>query len=138
MTMARPGNTKTVETLTHDEARRKNIPTAEYQAVLPTEQQQPKQIRYPRPDAAELDGIACWFIDTDYNQESFFVRHAYFLGANDPYSALRTTLKAEIDPEAWASLNSDTSRPFEKPKSGRIAVKVINHLGDEVMKVFKV
>ncbi|MDO8532655.1 MAG: site-specific DNA-methyltransferase [Dehalococcoidia bacterium] len=84
------------------------------------------------------DGIACWFIDTDYNEESFFVRHAYFLGANDPYSALKTTLKAEINPEAWATLNSDTSRPFEKPKSGRIAVKVINHLGDEVMKVFKV
>jgi len=84
------------------------------------------------------DGIACWFIDIDYNEESFFVRHAYFLGANDPYSALKTTLKAEIDLEAWATLNSDTSRPFEKPKSGRIAVKVINHLGDEVMKVFKV
>jgi len=84
------------------------------------------------------DGIACWFIDTDYNEESFFVRHAYFLGANDPYSALKTTLKAEIDPEAWATLNSDTSRPFEKPKGKRIAVKVINHLGDEVMKVFKV
>jgi adenine-specific DNA-methyltransferase len=84
------------------------------------------------------DGIACWFIDTDYNEESFFVRHAYFLGANDPYSALKTTLKAEIDPEAWATLNSDTSRPFDKPKNGRIAVKVINHLGDEVMKVFKV
>ena len=84
------------------------------------------------------DGIACWFIDTDYNEESFFVRHAYFLGANDPYSALKTTLKAEIDPDAWATLNSDTSRPFEKPKKGRIAVKVINHLGDEVMKVFRV
>jgi adenine-specific DNA-methyltransferase len=84
------------------------------------------------------DGIACWFIDTDYNEESFFVRHAYFLGANDPYNALKTTLKAEIDAEAWASLNSDTSRPFDKPKKGRIAVKVINHLGDEVMKVFKV
>jgi adenine-specific DNA-methyltransferase len=84
------------------------------------------------------DGIACWMIDTDYNEESFFVRHAYFLGANDPYSALKTTLKAEIDPEAWATLNSDTSRPFDKPKKGRIAVKVINHLGDEVMKVFKV
>ncbi|KAB2662028.1 MAG: site-specific DNA-methyltransferase, partial [Verrucomicrobia bacterium] len=83
------------------------------------------------------DGIACWFLDTDYNEESFFVRHAYFLGANDPYSALKSTLKAEIDAEAWASLNSDTSRPFEKPKSGRIAVKVINHLGDEVMKVFR-
>ena len=84
------------------------------------------------------DGIACWFIDTDYDEESFFVRHAYFLGANDPYSALKTTLKAEIDLEAWESLHSDTSRPFEKPKNGRIAVKVINHLGDEVMKIFRV
>ncbi|WP_058553423.1 site-specific DNA-methyltransferase [Thiohalocapsa sp. ML1] len=84
------------------------------------------------------DGIACWFIDTDYNEESFFVRHAYFLGANDPYKALKTTLRAEIDEDAWASLNSDTSRPFPKPASGRIAVKVINHLGDEVMKVFRV
>ena len=89
-----------------------------------------------RSDGA--DGIACWFIDTDYNEESFFVRHAYFLGANDPYTALKTTLKAEIDAGAWASLHSDTSRPFEKPQKGRIAVKVINHLGDEVMKVFKV
>ena len=84
------------------------------------------------------DGIACWFIDTDYNEESFFVRHAYFLGANDPYKSLKTTLKAEINQEAWESLNSDTSRAFDKPKSGRIAVKVINHLGDEVMKVFRV
>ena len=84
------------------------------------------------------DGIACWFIDTDYNQESFFVRHAYFLGANDPYKSLKTTLKAEIDEDAWATLNSATSRPFPKPESGRIAVKVINHLGDEVMKVFRV
>jgi adenine-specific DNA-methyltransferase len=84
------------------------------------------------------DGIACWFIDTDYDNESFFVRQAYFLGANDPYGALKTTLKAEIDAEAWASLNSDVSRPFVKPKGGRIAVKVINHLGDEVMKVFRV
>ena len=84
------------------------------------------------------DGIACWFIDTDYNEESFFVRHAYFLGANDPYKALKNTLKAEINEDAWATLHSDTSRPFAKPKSGRIAVKVINHLGDEVMKVFKV
>jgi len=89
-----------------------------------------------RSDGAE--GIACWFIDTDYNEESFFVRHAYFLGANDPYKSLKTTLKAEINEEAWATLNSDTSRPFDKPTSGRIAVKVINHLGDEVMKVFKV
>ncbi|MBL0947585.1 site-specific DNA-methyltransferase [Brevundimonas sp.] len=85
----------------------------------------------------DTDGIALWMLDTDYNEESFFVRHAYFLGANDPYKALKTTLKAEIDEEAWATLNSDVSRPFPKPTSGRIAVKVINHLGDEVMKVFE-
>lgn len=84
------------------------------------------------------EGIACWFIDTDYNEESFFVRQAYFLGANDPYRALKTTLRAEIDEEAWESLHSAVSRPFVRPKNGRIAVKVINHLGDEVMKVFSV
>ena len=89
-----------------------------------------------RSDGA--DGIACWFIDTDYNEESFFVRHAYFLGANDPYKSLKTTLKAEINRESWGTLHSDTSRPFDRPKSGRIAMKVINHLGDEVMKVFKI
>ena len=89
-----------------------------------------------RSDGAE--GIACWFIDTNYNEESFFVRHAYFLGANDPYKSLKTTLKAEINREAWETLHSDTSRSFDKPESGRIAVKVINHLGDEVMKVFRV
>lgn len=96
-----------------------------------------------RPQSGEVessgaDGIACWFIDTDYNEESFFVRHAYFLGANDPYKSLKNTLKAEIDEAAWESLYSDISRPFPTPKSGRIAVKVINHLGDEVMKVFSV
>ena len=96
-----------------------------------------------RPNTGEIqsdnaDGIACWFIDTDYNEESFFVRHAYFLGANDPYKALKTTLKAEINREAWETLRSDISRPFYRPSTGRIAVKVINHLGDEVMKVFRV
>ena len=96
-----------------------------------------------KPQTGEIEssgpeGIACWFIDTDYNEESFFVRHAYFLGASDPYKALKTTLKAEIDAEAWESLHSEVSRPFDKPKTGRIAVKVINHLGDEVMKVFGV
>jgi adenine-specific DNA-methyltransferase len=89
-------------------------------------------------ESSNTDEIACWFIDTDYNSESFFVRHAYFLGANDPYDSLKKTLKAEIDQEAWESLHSDTSRAFPKPKSKRIAVKVINHLGDEVMRIFKV
>lgn len=83
-------------------------------------------------------GIAAWFIDTDYNEESFFVRHAYFLGASDPYKSLKAALKAEIDEEAWSSLYSDTSHPFTRPETNRIAVKVINHFGDEVMKVFSV
>ena len=88
--------------------------------------------------SSEAQDLACWFIDTDYDMASFFVRHAYFLGANDPYKALKTTLKTEIDADAWQSLRADTSRPFERPSSGRIAVKAINHLGDEVMKVLDV
>ncbi len=88
--------------------------------------------------ASGKDDIAAWFIDTDYNEESFFVRHAYFMGANDPYKSLKTSLKAEIDKEAWETLYRDTSRPFARPSTGRFAVKVINHFGDEVMKVFGV
>ncbi|WNO53163.1 site-specific DNA-methyltransferase [Stakelama saccharophila] len=84
------------------------------------------------------DDIAVWFIDTDYDYENFRVRHAYFPGANDPYKALKTTLKAEIDQDAWESLKRTRSRPFARPKGGRVAVKVINHLGDEVMKVVEV
>ena len=89
-------------------------------------------------ESGDADDIAVWFIDTDYNYESFFVRHAYFPGANDPYKALKTTLKAEIDADAWESLNRTRSRPFARPMDGRVAVKVINHLGDEVMKVLEV
>ncbi len=88
--------------------------------------------------SASTNDIACWFIDTSYNGESFFVRHAYFTGADDPYNKLKRALKAEIDAVAWNSIYSTTSRPFEKPESGKIAVKVINHYGDEVLKVFAV
>ena len=84
------------------------------------------------------DDIACWFIDTDYNGESFFVRHAYFTGADQPYEKLKRALKADVDEAAWSALYSTTSRPFPKPKTGKIAVKVINHYGDEVLKVFGV
>ncbi len=83
------------------------------------------------------DEIACWFIDTNYNGESFFVRHAYFTGAGDPYEKLKRALKAEISEEKWAQLYRTVSMPFEKPKTGKIAVKVINHYGDEVMKVYE-
>ena len=84
------------------------------------------------------DAIACWFIDTNYNGESFFVRDAYFTGANDPYKRLRQALKAEIDEEAWASLYRTRSRPFALPATGTIAVKIINHHGDEVLKSYEV
>jgi adenine-specific DNA-methyltransferase len=88
--------------------------------------------------SGDTKSIAAWFIDTDYNEESFYVRHAYFLGANDPYKSLKTALRAEIDEEAWSTLYRDISRPFPRPERGQIAVKVINHFGDEVMKVFTV
>jgi adenine-specific DNA-methyltransferase len=88
--------------------------------------------------SASTDDIACWFLDTDYNGESFFVRHAYFTGADDPYAKLKRALKAQVDEAAWSALNSTVSRPFPPPKKGRIAVKVINHYGDEVMKVYDV
>ena len=87
---------------------------------------------------SSTDDIACWFIDTNYNGESFFVRHAYFTGADEPYDKLKRALRAEIDEAAWSALYSTVSRPFAKPDSGRIAVKVINHYGDEVLKVYDV
>ena len=88
--------------------------------------------------SASTDDIACWFIDTNYNGESFFVRHAYFTGAEEPYDKLKRALRAEIDEAAWSSLYSTVSRPFDKPETGKIAVKVINHYGDEVLKVFEI
>jgi adenine-specific DNA-methyltransferase len=84
-----------------------------------------------------IDDIACWFIDTDYNGESFFVRHAYFTGAGDPYQKLKRALRAEINEAAWSALYSTTSYPFDPPKNGKVAVKVINHYGDEVLKVYE-
>ncbi len=84
------------------------------------------------------DDIACWFIDTAYNGESFFVRHAYFTGADNPYDKLKRALRAELDEAAWSALYSTTSRPFDPSATGKIAVKVINHYGDEVMKVYDV
>ena len=88
--------------------------------------------------SSDAKDIACWFVDTNYNAQSFFVRQAYFLGQKDPYENLRKTLNTTIDREAWESIYSDESRPFDKPATHHIAVKIINHLGDEVMKVFRV
>jgi adenine-specific DNA-methyltransferase len=91
-----------------------------------------------RSSAEVEEDVACWFVDTDYDGDSFFVRHAYFLGGKDPFERLKAALKAEVDADAWATLYGTESRPFPAPKSGRIAVKVINHYGDEAMRVFVV
>jgi len=88
--------------------------------------------------SSSTDDLAAWFIDTNYNGESFFVRHAYFTGADQPYDKLKRALRADIDEAAWSALYSTTSRPFPKPATGKIAIKVINHYGDEVLKVFEV
>jgi adenine-specific DNA-methyltransferase len=87
--------------------------------------------------SSSTDDIACWFVDTNYNEESFFVREAYFTGAGDPYQSLRKALRADIDEAAWSTLYTTESRPFPQPETGKIAVKVINHYGDEVMKVYE-
>lgn len=86
----------------------------------------------------DTDQIALWMIDTNYNEESFFVRHCYFTGGQDPYAKLKRALKDDIDTDAWESLYRTESRPFARPETGKIAVKVINDYGDEVMKVFDV
>ncbi len=85
-----------------------------------------------------VDQVALWMIDTDYDEESFFVRHCYFTGGQDPYKRLKQALKADIDEEAWATLNRTESRPFPRPSTGKVAVKVINDYGDEVVKIFHV
>lgn len=87
---------------------------------------------------SSTDDIACWFIDTNYNEESFFVRHAYFTGGDEPYEQLARALRADVDEEAWQALYTTVSRPFDPPATGRIAVKIINHYGDEVLKVYEV
>jgi adenine-specific DNA-methyltransferase len=88
--------------------------------------------------SSSTDDVACWFLDTAYNEESFFVRHAYFTGAEEPYDKLKRSLRAEIDEAAWSALYSTRSMPFDLPATGKIAIKVINHYGDEVLKVFEV
>ncbi len=106
--------------------------------VLNSPFQEPKR-RFHSIKDGNIDDIACWFIDTDYNEEAFIVRHAYFTGADEPYDKLKRALRAEIDESAWSALYTNESIPFEKPANkGKIAVKVINHYGDEVLKVYEV
>jgi hypothetical protein len=60
-------------------------------------------------------------------------------GADQPYDKLKRALRTEIDEAAWSTLDTTTtSRPSNRPQTGKLAVKVINHYGDEVLKVFRV
>lgn len=88
--------------------------------------------------SSSIKDIACWFIDTNYDGNSFFVRHAYFTGAGNPYDKLKRALRAEINEDAWQALYRTESLPFDPPDTRKIAIKVINHYGDEVMKVYQV
>lgn len=72
------------------------------------------------------------------HQSATAVKHAPKTSLFEVPKSLKIALQAEVDEDAWATLYSDTSRPFPRPSSRRIAVKVINHFGDEVMKVFGV
>ena len=83
-----------------------------------------------------VEQIACWFIDTDYDGESFYVKHAYFVGNEKEFESLKKTLKLQLDLEEWSKLNSTESIPFEIPKSKKNALKVINNFGDEILKVY--
>ena len=74
----------------------------------------------------------------NWNKEAFFARQVYFPGRDKVYDAFKKFLNNDIDREEWESVAKTTSRPFPRPKTGRIAVKVINHFGDEVMKIFEV
>lgn len=121
---------------------RKNIPTEELRDFVVADEQSPKNdgLDECNPTTGEIrpsstDDIACWFIDTNYNDESFFVRHAYFTGAGEPYEKPKRALRAEVDESAWSALYATRSRPFDRPSTGKIAIKVINHYGDEVLKV---
>lgn len=121
---------------------RKNIPAEELRDFVVADEQSPKIDGLDEYDpttgairTSTTDDIACWFIDTNYNDESFFVRHAYFTGASEPYEKLKRALRAEVDESAWSTLYATRSRPFDKPSTGKIAIKVINHYGDEVLKV---
>ncbi|MGG1574529.1 site-specific DNA-methyltransferase [Fictibacillus sp. NRS-1165] len=88
--------------------------------------------------SSSTEDIACWFIDTSYNGESFFVRHAYFLGNDKQLEKLKRALKADIDSHVLDSIHSTKSREFKRPTTGKIAIKVINYFGDEVLKVFHI
>ena len=115
------------EAIKHKDSR-VNIPTEELRDFVADEEQAPTRMLYPRDP----------FIDTNYNGESFFVRHAYFTGGDEPYEKLKRALRADIDEAAWSTLYSTVSRPFAPPETGKIAIKVINHYGDEVLKVYDV
>ena len=86
--------------------------------------------------SGEIDDIDCWMVDTDYNEQCFIARQVFFPDNPTLYKALKKMLNNDIDAEEWESAAGTLSHPFPRPDSNKIAVKVINHFGDEVMKIY--
>ncbi len=86
--------------------------------------------------SGEVDDIDCWMVDTDYNEQCFVARQVFFPDNPTLYKALKKMLNNDIDAEEWEAAAGTLSHPFPRPYSNKIAVKVINHFGDEVMKIY--
>lgn len=86
--------------------------------------------------SGEIDDIDCWMVDSDYNEQCFVARQVFFPDNPTLYKALKKMLNNDIDAEEWEAAAGTLSHPFPRPYSNKIAVKVINHFGDEVMKIY--
>ena len=77
--------------------------------------------------ASDADGIDCWMIDTNYDGKSFFAHRIHFpgKGKDRQIKAFKRDLGARVDPKLWTSMLSTQSAPFPKPKTGRIAVRIV-------------
>jgi len=85
--------------------------------------------------SARGEDVAAWFLDTDYDGMTFHICQAFFPGDADAWEKLQRALKAQIDPEAFEQMRGTVSFPFEPGEHKRIAVKVIDFQGNEVVRV---
>jgi adenine-specific DNA-methyltransferase len=81
------------------------------------------------------EDVAAWFLDTDYDGKTFKISQAFFPGDPDAWEKLQRALKAQIAPEAFEQMRGTVSFPFQPGEHQRIAVKVIDFRGNEVVRV---
>jgi hypothetical protein len=92
-----------------------------------------------KPDTMETDhtgggNVPAWFLDTDYNELAFHVSQAFF-PRTSAWDNLKRALKATYNDSVWEHLAGTVSEPFEVGENKRIAVKVIDDRGNELMVV---